>query len=349
MGFGLVRNRRDRTQVNPVGAEESPIQRTIGRIEDRTFRRTRDRRFRSAKQFFRFSPAVLRLRLLPRWVFWSLLGNGTLAIAVLLLLWRGFSPSASPAKLSTAEGNTAEVATATPGVLAASESGIRHQLTYQQWVDLLAQEAKVMAAEKPNHLSILAGDSISLWFPQTLLPQQRHWLNQGISGETSAGLLKRLDLFDDTKPETIFVMIGINDLIKGVDDKTLLDHQEEIVQSLRDAHPKAQIVLQSILPHAGAGAKWEGRDRLRAIPESRIQNLNQELEAIARQESIYFLDLYPLFTDAQGDLRAELSTDGLHLNAQGYQVWSIALQVYSREVLEPDYEKEMDDKENGAS
>ena len=339
MGFGLVRNKRDRTQVNSAAAKESPIQRTVGRIEDRPFRRARDRRFRSAKQFFRFSPAVLRLRLLPWWVFWSLAGNGTLAIAVLLLLCRGFSPSASPAKFNPAE-NNAEVATATPGVLAASESGIRHQLTYQQWVDLLAQEAKVVAAAKPNHLSILAGDSISLWFPQTLLPQKRHWLNQGISGETSAGLLKRLDLFDQTKPETIFVMIGINDLIKGIDDKTLLDHQQEIVRSLRDAHPKAQIVLQSILPHAGVGAKWEGRDRLRAVPESRIQDLNRQLEAIARQEGVYFLDLYPLFTDAQSDLRADLSTDGLHLNAQGYQIWSIALQVYSREVLEPDYQKE---------
>jgi lysophospholipase L1-like esterase len=338
MGFGLARNKRDRPQANAVEAEGYPIQRTIGRIEDRAFRRTRDRRLRSAKQFFRFSPTLLRLQLLPRWVLWSLVGNGTLAIAVLLLLWRGLNPSASPVKPNSAE-NTAEVTIATPGVLAASEPGIRHQLTYQQWVDLLAQEAKVAAAQKPTHLSILAGDSISLWFPQTLLPQQRHWLNQGISGETSAGLLKRLDLFDKTKPETIFVMIGINDLIRGVDDTTLLDHQQEIVQSLRDAHPKAQIVLQSILPHAGAGAKWEGRDRLRAIPESRIQDLNQELEAIARQEGVYFLDLYPLFTDAQGDLRADLSTDGLHLNAQGYQVWSIALQVYSREVLEPDYEK----------
>jgi lysophospholipase L1-like esterase len=342
MGFGLARNKRDRTQAKAVEADEQPIQRTIGRVEDRAFRRTRDRRLRAAKQFLRFSPTVLQLRLLPRWVLWSLTGNGTLAIVVLLLLWRSFSPSVNAARLNPAANasNTAEVATATPGVLAASEPGIRHQLTYQQWVDLLAQEAKVTATQKPTHLSILAGDSISLWFPQTLLPQQRHWLNQGISGETSAGLLKRLDLFDETKPETIFVMIGINDLIKGVDDNTLLDHQEEIVRSLRDAHPKAQIVLQSILPHGGAGAKWEGRDRLRAIPETRIQDLNQELEAIARQEGVYFLDLYSLFTDAQGDLRADLSTDGLHLNAQGYQVWSIALQVYSREVLEPDYEKE---------
>ena len=341
MGFGLVRNKREHTQADAA----DPIQRTIGRIEDRTFRRTRDRRFRSAKQFFKFSPAVLRLRLLPRWVLWSLTGNSLLAIAVLLLLWRSFGSATSPAaKFNAAEGNpegnTAEVATATPGVLAASEPGIRHQLTYQQWVDLLAQEAKVTVSQKPDHLSVLAGDSISLWFPQTLLPQKRHWLNQGISGETSAGLLRRLDLFDQTKPETIFVMIGINDLIKGVSEDTLLANQEEIVRSLKESHPKAQIVMQSILPHAGTKATWEGRDHLRAIPESRIQDLNRELEAIAQQENVYFLDLYPLFTDAQGDLRAELSTDGLHLNAQGYQIWSIALQVYSREVLEPAFKKE---------
>jgi lysophospholipase L1-like esterase len=338
MGFGLVRNKREHPQAE---AAADPIQRTMGRIEDRAFRRTRDRRFRSALQFFKFSPEVLRLRLLPRWVLWSLAGNGLLAIVVLLLLWRGASPAA---KFNTANGNAegtnAEVATATPGVLAASEPGIRHQLTYQQWVDLLAQEAKVTADQKPSHLSILAGDSISLWFPQTLLPQQRHWLNQGISGETSAGLLRRLNLFDQTKPETIFVMIGINDLIKGVSKDTLLANQQEIVRSLKETHPKAQIVLQSILPHAGTKATWEGRDRLRAIPESRIQDLNRELEAIAQQEDVYFLDLYPLFTDAQGDLRTELSTDGLHLNAQGYQIWSIALQVYSREVLEPAYKRE---------
>ena len=93
--------------------------------------------------------------------------------------------------------------------------GERQQLTYSQWLDLLKQEANITAERSPTHLSVLAGDSISLWFPSELLPTEQHWLNQGISGETSAGLLRRLDLFDQTRPQTIFVMIGINDLLRG--------------------------------------------------------------------------------------------------------------------------------------
>ncbi|HEY9663947.1 MAG TPA: GDSL-type esterase/lipase family protein, partial [Allocoleopsis sp.] len=83
-------------------------------------------------------------------------------------------------------------------------------------------------------------------------------------------------------------------------------------------------------------ATWEGRDRLLNLPNQHIAELNRQLESIAREEGVYFLDLYSLFANAQGNLNMMYSTDGLHLNDQGYHVWSIALQVYSREVLEPD-------------
>ncbi|MDJ0801036.1 MAG: G-D-S-L family lipolytic protein, partial [Calothrix sp. MO_167.B12] len=37
-----------------------------------------------------------------------------------------------------------------------------------------------------------------------------------------------------------------------------------------------------------------------------------------------------LFTNEQGNMRLELTTDGLHLSSQGYLVWSSALQLYSQ-------------------
>lgn len=291
-------------------------------------RRTRDRRLRSATRFFRFSPLTLQMQLLPRWVFLSLVGNGVLAIALLAVLGRSqFIPALPPAS---------PVTSPTPAQPLGQTLGQRHQLTYQQWVDQLRQEASVAAVQKPKRLTVLAGDSISLWFPQDLLPAERTWLNQGISGETSAGLLKRLSLFDQTAPETILVMIGINDLIKGVEDKAILDNQTAIVRDLKTHHPKSQIVVQSILPHEGGQAKWEGRDRLAAIAPGRVLQLNQELEAIAQAEGVYYLDLYALFADSQGNIRPELTSDGLHLSPEGYRVWSIALQVYGREVLADD-------------
>jgi lysophospholipase L1-like esterase len=210
------------------------------------------------------------------------------------------------------------------------EIGPRYQLTYKQWVDLLAQEAKAVAENNPENLVILLGDSISLWFPTHLLPINRTWLNQGISGETTARLLERLDLFDETQPQTIFLMIGINDLIRGADDDTILANQAEIIHYLKNVHPQTQIVVQSVLPHAAEAATWEGRDRLLEIPNSRIRHLNQELKEIATTEDADYLELYPLFADGKGNLQPTLSTDGLHLNEQGYLVWRTALEMYSQ-------------------
>ncbi|MEH2159644.1 MAG: SGNH/GDSL hydrolase family protein [Nostoc sp.] len=261
----------------------------------------------------------------PIWAFFSLLTNGILMLAVILLIWQQqkltafFGIATSPESISL--NNSPQIAT--------SDLGRRHQLTYQEWVDILKQEAKVAADQRTSHLTILAGDSLSLWFPPELLPEGKNWLNQGISGETSNGLLKRLKIFDRTQPEVIFVMIGINDLIRGVSNEEILDNQRQIINYLRKTHPTAQIVVQSILPHAAEETTWKGRDKLLAVTNSRIRELNQRLQSISTKKDVKFLDLYPLFTDKQGNLRREFTTDGLHLSPEGYMVWRSALQIYS--------------------
>lgn len=212
--------------------------------------------------------------------------------------------------------------------------GEQYKLSYQQWVSLLEQEAKVAAQNKQENLFVLLGDSISLWFPQEMLPTDKNWLNQGISGETTRGLLRRLALLDETEPKAIFIMIGINDLIKGVKDETVVANQLLIVRYLKQIHPDATIVLQSILPHSGEKATWEGRDRLLVLPNQRIRRINQRLRAIAEAEDTLFLDLYPLFADERGNLRTEFSTDGLHLSQQGYILWQTALQVFIQAKLD---------------
>jgi lysophospholipase L1-like esterase len=263
----------------------------------------------------------------PIWGFFLLVTNGILMLAIILLIWRqqkltnAFATSTSPQQVNLNPQNQAFV----------PELGPRHKLNYKQWLDILKQEAKVAAQKPPEKLTILVGDSLSLWFPPDLLPEDRNWLNQGISGETSEGLLKRLDLFDRTQPEIILVMIGINDLIRGVGDEEILANQKQIISYLRRTHPKAKIILQSILPHGGEEATWEGREKLLAIPNSRIRKLNGELQKIANQQDIQYLNLHPLFTNKQGDMRREFSTDGLHLNSQGYTVWRTALQIYSEQ------------------
>jgi len=252
-------------------------------------------------------------------------------LAVILLIWQ-------QQRLTAFLGTTTSLAQVNLNSESQSVTpvlGSSLKLNYRQWVDILKKEAKVAANKRPPRLSILVGDSLSLWFPPQLLPEGKNWLNQAISGETSNGLLKRLDLFDRTQPEVVFVMIGINDLIRGISDEVILDNQRQIMSYLRRMHPTAQIVVQSILPHGGEETTWEGREKLLTVANSRIRQLNQQLQGVAVNEGVKYLDLYPLFTSQQGNLRREFTTDGLHLSAEGYIVWRSALQIYSNMELEP--------------
>lgn len=270
----------------------------------------------------------------------SLIGNGILTLVIVLLLLRGQSLSdTSQAQAQPSEEKQVGAAVQTQQTHEVQPNGTNssfqppYRLTYEDSVEQLKEKALLAAQNRPDRLTILAGDSLSLWFPPELLPPGRTWLNQGISGETSAGLLRRLKVFDLTQPETVFIMIGINDLLRGIDDQTVLANWREIIRDVQWVHPSAQVVVQSILPHSDQNASWEGRDRLLKIPNRRIRRLNRELEAIAIANGAYFLDLHPLFTDEKGNLRPELSTDGLHLNDRGYLVWSTGLQFFSHKTL----------------
>lgn len=266
----------------------------------------------------------------PRWAFFSLIING-LFILLLTYVWWGDKESRL---LSVVKSDLSLKNEPTPKTTSSPELGEKQKLTYREWVDLLKQEAKVAAEKKPENLTILLGDSISLWFPTDLLPSEKYWLNQGISGEGSAGLLRRLRFIDKTDPQGIFIMIGINDLIRGVEGETIIANIDLIVKYLKRNHPQSTIFLQSILPHSDSQATWEGRERLLEIPNRDIRKINRRLEKIAEQREVIYLDLYSLFANDQGNLNTELTTDGLHLNDNGYKLWRIALQVSSQLEIE---------------
>ena len=190
------------------------------------------------------------------------------------------------------------------------------QPTYEQWQRLLAREANVVARwQNGRRLAVIVGDSISLWYPSDRLPTNQLWLNQAISGETTQGVLRRLPAFSNTKPSTIYVMAGINDLRRGVTDEEIIRNLWRITRTLKRHHPQAQVVLQSILP-----------TRLNRAMNQRITLINQHLAAIAQHEKVTYLNLYTDFVDADGNLRADLTTDGLHLSPQGYATWEVAFQ-----------------------
>ncbi len=283
---------------------------------------------------------------IPNWATLSLVMNGLLFVSLLAvssqensavgssnLVAAGVSDTAVVGDALVSNALDADAAIADAVIADGSElphpsGGIKR--SYAEWLTVLSAEAKAMAAQKPDHLTVLLGDSLSLWFPGELMPGRRVWINQSISGEKTQGLLNRLNYLDENEVEAVFLMIGINDLIWGKPDEEILANYTEIVLQLKRSHPDSQIVVQSILPHGGENSTWESRDKLDALPSDRIVNMNEALQQIANENDAYYLDLYPIFVTGEGTLRDDLTTDGLHLNRQGYLVWRSAIALYAQ-------------------
>jgi lysophospholipase L1-like esterase len=260
------------------------------------------------------------VRSVPFWASLSVALNGLLLLAVSIGYWKPDLVGLSGPAPITVE--TTEVPVeATPE---------RQSLPYEQWLDILGKEAKAVAVKNPDRLTVLLGDSLTLWFPPELLAGNRSWLNQGISGENTAGLLKRLNLLDDLKPQTILVMVGVNDLIKGSADETVMANYQKLIDELKARHPKSEIVIQSILPHGGDRLTVDDREQVLKTSNERIVQLNRKLRELTTQREVKFFDLHAVFVDRDGLLRSDLSTDGLHLNSQGYAAWQSALQVFDQ-------------------
>ena len=190
-------------------------------------------------------------------------------------------------------------------------AGTTRQPTYSHWRTLLAQEAAAVAAgQGPNRLEVVLGDSIGLWLPTETLPRDRLWLNQGISGDTTAGVLARLDALAPTRPTVIHLMVGVNDLKTNVPEAQIMRNLERMVAQLQRRHPQTRLVLYSVLP-----------TRRDDISPGRVRSLNNHMAYLAAQRNVAYRDLQGLFRDEVGSLRADLTNDGIHLNNQGYALW----------------------------
>ncbi|HBK22377.1 MAG TPA: lysophospholipase [Planktothrix sp. UBA10369] len=199
------------------------------------------------------------------------------------------------------------------------------QPNYQDWLDILKQESdliqdKIAKKSDSSRLNILLGDSLSMWFPNNLLPSGKSWLNQGISGDTTSGILKRLDIFAKNNINNIYILAGINDLKRQVPVAEILKNYQKIIDYLQYNYPDSRILVQSIFP-----TQLPTEILTFSIPNSLIKQLNQNLAQQVNDQGSIYLDFYQRFTNTQGNLRSELTTDGLHLSLEGYKVWQFAL------------------------
>ncbi len=155
---------------------------------------------------------------------------------------------------------------------------------------------------------------------QELFPDGVKKLNRGISGDYTEGLLKRLPEIIRHKPLKIFLLIGVNDLAFENHVSEIEAVYRNIVQQIRTESPDTELYLQSILP-VNNDVRHVG------VKNAKILELNARILQIAHDYALPYLDIATPMKDADGNLAAKFTEDGLHLNGLGYLVWKKQLEA----------------------
>jgi lysophospholipase L1-like esterase len=137
-------------------------------------------------------------------------------------------------------------------------------------------------------------------------------LNRGIAEDTSEGVLNRIDEVKSRNPEEVYIMIGVNDIAEGTNIKTYQKNMERIIQTFDPA--ETRIVVQSILP---VNTESFNND----VSNEKIHQFNEVLQEIAQNNQAEYADLHPHFEDGKGQLKKDITIDGIHLKGTGYDMW----------------------------
>ena len=92
---------------------------------------------------------------------------------------------------------------------------------------------------------VMFGDSLTEVADWRAMLPDVNVANQGISGDTTAGLSLRLDLVRQAGPRVVAIMIGVNDIQEGVAVESVFDRYRQVVETL--AMPPACVLAQSTL------------------------------------------------------------------------------------------------------
>jgi lysophospholipase L1-like esterase len=165
---------------------------------------------------------------------------------------------------------------------------------------------------------VFLGDSITQGWgePGKYFPKYR-CANRGISGDTTRGILYRLQ--EDVlalHPAAVVLLIGTNDIGIGADPADVAAKLQAILAALKAANAKMPVIVCRVMPSAASQQR----------PAAKIQRLNTLVdEMVARDPQCSLCDSYTLFADEQGDAKKAEFPDLLHPNAAGYAKWVAAL------------------------
>jgi len=205
----------------------------------------------------------------------------------------------------------------------------RAEARLQDWPALARYReanAKLPPPAKGERRVVFMGDSITDFWDDPkyggFFPG-KPYVNRGISGQTTPQMLVRFrpDVLAH-RPSAVVILAGTNDIAGNTGPTTPEAVQGNLASMAELARANgARVVLASLLPVSD----YEQRDGQPLVqtarrPPEKIRALNEWIKSYAAAHGHTFLDYHAATVDARGFLKDELSDDGLHPNAKGYEV-----------------------------
>ena len=131
-----------------------------------------------------------------------------------------------------------------------------------------------------------------------------HVINAGVSGETSAGAVRRIDWVLRTPADVIVVETGANDGLRGLDLTSLRSNIETLLARIRARQPRARVFLVQMEAPPNMGARYT----------KAFHDLFPEAARASGVELMPFL-----LAGVAGD-PALNQDDGIHPNVRGAQI-----------------------------
>lgn len=143
-------------------------------------------------------------------------------------------------------------------------------------------------------------------------------VNAGVSGETSAGGLSRIDWLLQRPVDVLIIELGGNDMLRGIPPEVTKQNLRGIIERTRARYPDAEIILAGMEALPSYGVDYARKFR----------TIYQDL---SREENVL---LVPFILDGVGGVPELNLDDGIHPTARGHQI--VAANVW--EVLRPTLE-----------
>ncbi|RYE17831.1 MAG: hypothetical protein EOP42_31650 [Sphingobacteriaceae bacterium] len=169
-----------------------------------------------------------------------------------------------------------------------------------------------------NGVLFIGSSSLRKWTDLEKTFADYHAINRGFGGSTLLdAIYYEHDLVDPYQPKQIVIYSGENDIAEGnVSAQIVLDRFKKLFELIRQQQPLVPVAFISIKP-SPSRAKFQP-----IVIES-----NELIKKFLRkQRKTVFINVYRKMLTADGQMRPELfGSDMLHMNAQGYQIWTKAI------------------------